>query len=285
MNRNTTLPDIQFLDAVEFKKYITKETKNRRSQRFRLFDVGFCEENRYHKGHIMGAVYLDTRRFEGRPYWNLKEVAAVSKELADLGITPTSKVALYGKDNMAPSRIALILLMLGVEQVAILDGGMPHWQVAGYEITTIPSLHEPVAPMGFGSPRFPELIIDYDRFLRDKTEKNTDTVSIRSLEEYKGHTSGYDYIRRCGHIDGAIHGGDVHDFRTHQGTSLDSQHVVAELTARGLRKDRKIIFYCGTGWRASEVLLYALVAGWYNVCLYDGGWYEWSEKQLDELAQ
>ena len=37
-----------------------------------------------------------------------------------------------------------------------------------------------------------------------------------------------------------------------------------------------LAFYCGTGWRAAEVLAYANVIGVKDATLYDGGWYEWS---------
>ena len=40
--------------------------------------------------------------------------------------------------------------------------------------------------------------------------------------------------------------------------------------------DKRLSFYCGTGWRAAEVLLYADVMGIQNISLYDGGWNEWS---------
>ena len=43
-------------------------------------------------------------------------------------------------------------------------------------------------------------------------------------------------------------------------------------------KNKHLIFYCGTGWRAAEVMYYAELMGLNKVSLYDGGWYEWSSK-------
>lgn len=43
-------------------------------------------------------------------------------------------------------------------------------------------------------------------------------------------------------------------------------------------KNKHLIFYCGTGWRAAEVMYYAELMGLNRISLYDGGWFEWSAK-------
>ncbi len=47
---------------------------------------------------------------------------------------------------------------------------------------------------------------------------------------------------------------------------------------RGILPCQSVIFYCGTGWRASEAFFYAWVMGWPEISVYDGGWYEWSQQ-------
>ena len=47
----------------------------------------------------------------------------------------------------------------------------------------------------------------------------------------------------------------------------------------GITSDKNISFHCGTGWRASETYFYALSMGYKNICVYDGGWYEWHLKE------
>ena len=36
-----------------------------------------------------------------------------------------------------------------------------------------------------------------------------------------------------------------------------------------------MVFYCGTGWRASLALFHAYLMGWDRAALYDPGWFEW----------
>ena len=44
----------------------------------------------------------------------------------------------------------------------------------------------------------------------------------------------------------------------------------------GIDTNKKLIFMCGSGWRAAEVLTYANVMGYDNSALYSDGWIGWS---------
>jgi thiosulfate/3-mercaptopyruvate sulfurtransferase len=44
----------------------------------------------------------------------------------------------------------------------------------------------------------------------------------------------------------------------------------------GIVRQRRMAFYCGTGWRASLAFFYAWLMDWPHISVYDGGWCEWS---------
>jgi thiosulfate/3-mercaptopyruvate sulfurtransferase len=46
----------------------------------------------------------------------------------------------------------------------------------------------------------------------------------------------------------------------------------------GITPDKHNVFYCGTGWRGSEAFFNAWLMGWSNISVFDGGWFEWSNK-------
>ena len=46
----------------------------------------------------------------------------------------------------------------------------------------------------------------------------------------------------------------------------------------GISSDKYNSFYCGTGWRGSEAFFNAWLMGWNNISVFDGGWFEWSNK-------
>ena len=52
--------------------------------------------------------------------------------------------------------------------------------------------------------------------------------------------------------------------------------IAANWNEVGIVPGKRIAFYCGTGWRASEAFFYAHLLGWDRIAVYDGGWYEWS---------
>ena len=48
----------------------------------------------------------------------------------------------------------------------------------------------------------------------------------------------------------------------------------------GITPDKQNAFYCGTGWRGSEAFMNAWLMGWSQISVYDGGWLEWSNRNL-----
>jgi thiosulfate/3-mercaptopyruvate sulfurtransferase len=46
----------------------------------------------------------------------------------------------------------------------------------------------------------------------------------------------------------------------------------------GIKPNKHNSFYCGTGWRGSEAFFNALLMGWSNISVFDGGWFEWSNE-------
>ena len=52
----------------------------------------------------------------------------------------------------------------------------------------------------------------------------------------------------------------------------------------GIHPGQLSAFYCGTGWRASLAFYCAWLMGWERICVFDGGWFEWSEKNTSSAA-
>ena len=107
-------------------------------------------------------------------------------------------------------------------------------------------------------------------------------VSIRSWPEFIGETSGYHYIGSRGRIAGAVWGNcgtdayHMQNYRNRDNTMLCYHEIESNWKEVGIVPEKRIAFYCGTGWRASEAFFYAYLLGWDRIAIYDGGWYEWS---------
>jgi thiosulfate/3-mercaptopyruvate sulfurtransferase len=252
---------------------------------WRIFEVG---EGPWEPGQVPtvpGACWLDVQRFESGPLWNKVADDVLLRQLAALGIRSGTTVVLAGRKLVANARVAHLLLYAGVRDVRLLDGGTLAWQQAGLPLT--PAAPPPPAPVtGFGldAPACPQFLVDTARVRALQQQPGATLVSIRTWGEYMGRTSGYDYIAARGEIAGARWGhagadGDVNDmsaFHTPGGLMLGAADITALWRSQGIEAGGPVVFYCGTGWRASLAFFYAWLMGWEQIAVYDGGWMEWS---------
>lgn len=250
---------------------------------FKVVEVAWGPPTKYLAAHIPGALYLNTNDIESEPWWNRVDDKKLAEVIKNLGISYDTTVIFYGRDNTAAARAANIMMYAGVEDVRLLNGGWKSWVNAGY--ITEPMLNSASANVEFGRPipSRPELIIDVPEAKNILAEpKHKSLVSIRTWDEYIGITSGYKYIKPKGRITGSKwgHAGSdayhLEDFRNPDDTMLSADSIEAFWKEWGIEKSHQASFYCGTGWRASEVFFYAYVMGWENISVFDGGWFEWS---------
>ncbi|MCC5428632.1 thiosulfate sulfurtransferase [Clostridium botulinum] len=244
----------------------------------------------YKKGHIKGAVHINTDEVEKGPVWNRLPDRDLEKFAKNNGITADTTIVLYGADSMPSFRVAAILKYMGVKDVRVLNGGTAAWTSAGYELEAKVNKKTPVNSFGAKVPLNKGYIVDLPEakeILKDK--ERSKLVDIRSWDEFIGKTSGYDYIKAKGRPAGVVwgHAGSdsshLEDFRNVDNTMRNSSEILAMWEKEGIKPDQRLSFYCGTGWRAAEVLIYADVMGLKNISLYDGGWNEWSANKNNPI--
>ncbi len=262
-----------------------------------IFHVDFDGYEEYKQGHITRANYLDINRVESASSGNRRPDDELEAALLSLGIRHDTTVVLYGRDTspdtgqagqghkagqLAAARAAVILMYAGVEDVRLLDGGFDAWISDGYEVETTANEPVPVAEFGAPIPGNPSYIIDMKEAKQVLADADSVLVSIRSESEFAGQTSGYSYIEGKGRIPGAVWGNAGSDayhmqhYRNPDNTMRACHEIQENWRKVGVTPDKRIAFYCGTGWRASEAFFDAYLLGWDNIAVYDGGWLEWS---------
>src|SRR5690625_236004 len=266
----------------------------------------FSHPEDYQKGHIPGAVPLDTLMLEAEETWNRRTPEELARSLGRLGISRDTTVVLYGRfstpsfheqaspgryaGHLGAMRCAAIMLYAGVEDVRILNGGLTSWEQAGYELSQEDVQPEPSADFGVPIPARPEYIIDTPDARRLLESPVGELVSVRSWKEFIGLYSGYHYIEKKGEIPGAVFGNcgsdayHMENYRNFDHTMRDFHEVAEKWEEAGITSDKEIAFYCGTGWRGSEAFMNAWLMGWPNVSVYDGGWLEWSSDPSNPIA-
>jgi thiosulfate/3-mercaptopyruvate sulfurtransferase len=251
----------------------------------------------YEKGHIPGAIPLDTNALESPDTWNRRSPEALKAALEEHGIRHDTTVVLYGRfsypsyehdfpaqsaGHLGAMRCAALMLYAGVEDVKVLNGGMNVWEEFDYEVSTDDVEPEPVDDFGIDVPGNPQYVVDIEK-AKDLLEADDgDLVSVRSWPEFIGERSGYHYIDAKGRIPGAVFGNcgsdayHMENYRNFDYTTREFQEIAAKWKEAGVVPEKHIAFYCGTGWRASEAFMNAYFMGWPHISVFDGGWYEWS---------
>lgn len=251
----------------------------------------------YRRGHIPGAIALDTMALEAPETWNRRPAAELRAAFERHGITRDTTVVFYGRDSvaapddpfpgksagsLAAMRAAVISLYAGVRDVRVLNGGLHAWETAGYALAHEPTVPVPAIDFGSKLPAEPGLMIDTPEVKTMLAAQDGLLVGMRSRPEYEGRVSGYNYIKVKGRIPGEVFGNCGQDayhmdnFRNPDGTTLEYPQIVASLAAAGITPERRVVFFCGTGWRASEAFYNTWLMGWPRIAVYDGGWFEWS---------
>jgi thiosulfate/3-mercaptopyruvate sulfurtransferase len=189
--------------------------------------------------------------------------------LGQLGLCHRDPVLVYGVGSLHPmglARVTWAMLAAGMENVTWLNGGLVAWLAAGGRLAP----HRAVAAaVDFGDP--PDV---YGQRVTHQLDGGSGTlVDLRSRAEYLGtKCDRYSFFHSCGHVPGAIWGGDWTRLVEGRCRSLKPLAWVGQdWRRRGISPDSEVIFYCGTGWRSSLACLMARRLGYAGVRNYDGG--------------
>ena len=253
------------------------------SKNIKIVEASWGEESEaYSKGHVPTSVHINTDTVEPPPNWMLASDEELAKFALNYGFTKDDTIIVTGPDVMASYRIAVVLRYIGVNDVRVLNGGNDAWVAAGYELET--TSNAPVAGTDFGGevPGNPDLIVTIPELKEELKSDDSVLVDNRSWEEYIGEVSGYSYHDKKGRIPGAVYGyagttsTTLEDYRNIDNTMRNADEIKVLWDKAGIDTNKKLIFMCGSGWRAAEVLTYANVMGYDNSALYSDGWIGWS---------
>lgn len=241
----------------------------------------------YDKGHIPGAIHINTDSVEPPPAWMLADDETLLKVMLDNGISATDTVIVSSEYQMAAYRVALVLRYAGVQDVRVLNGGIGSWTLAGYELEKDTNTPTPITDFGGNFPGNPDIIDTIEEVKGLLDSDNFTLVDNRTWDEYIGKTSGYSYHDKMGRIPGAKFGyagktdsNSLDYYRNIDNTMRNFDEIISLWEENGIETSKHLSFMCGSGWRAAEVLYYANVAGLDKVSLYSDGWIGWSNAGL-----
>lgn len=243
----------------------------------------------YAHAHIPSAVELAWEDFCEVPtdvsqelkqpgYWGKlddQRLSAIVRRLSEAGIGNQQMVVVYSdapRSKGREGRIAWMLLYLGVENVAMLNGGWRAWLAErGATESGAPDARTPSA----FEPRLDhERRISLDQ-LRALIEENPQAplVDTRTLEEFEGRL--YTYQPRMGRLPSSVNI-PYSTLFTQEGLFLDRKEFTALLKGAGNQQLEPAVTYCEVGVRAATFALLFEIHTGKKLPVYDGSIMEWS---------
>ncbi len=240
-----------------------------------LPDAGRDAAAEFASAHIPGARFLSLETFKDPDSpvpAALPTAAQFTAHMAELGVNDGDRVVIYDDSAVKTSaRAWFILRMHGMQQVAILDGGLGKWRAEG---RALESGDTRAAPGHVTPAAGPGAIRDKAAILANIESKTEQVVDARGAARF----SGEDPEPRPGMASGHIPGSRNMPFGkvlNADGAFKDAAGLRAAFAEAGVDLDRPVTTTCGSGVTAA-VLLFALeLLGKRDTALYDGSWSEW----------
>lgn len=221
------------------------------------------------ESHIPGARFFDLTQLTDKT----SDVPAahprpeqLTQALAACGVTESSRIVIYD-DSMVKTaaRTWFLLNAHGIENVAILDGGIAKWRSEGRAVES--GMPAPIAsePMTLTTPTR----IRYKaEMLANLDSGEAYVLDARDAARFAGE------VEDGGHIPNSCNLPFPKLFDA-DGTYKAHADLSAALEAAGITAEKPVTATCGSGLTAC-VLLFALhLTGRSDTALYDGSWGEW----------
>jgi thiosulfate/3-mercaptopyruvate sulfurtransferase len=247
--------------------------------KIRIVEVD-VDTSAYDQGHIQGAIAWNWQtELQDAIRRDLAEPRAFEELLGRAGISPETKIVLYGDNNNWFAAWALWQLKYyGHDDVVIMNGGRKKWLEEKRPLTTEVPKYPPTTYKTKSADAAIRARRDDVYAVLDK-RSTAQLVDVRSPDEFTGKIIAppgmTETAQRGGHIPGA------QNIPWAQAVNEDGTFKSADALrqlygAKGITGDREVIAYCRIGERSSHtwfVLKYLL--GFDKVRNYDGSWTEW----------
>ena len=250
-------PDLRILDATWF------------------LEPGRNAHAEYLAAHIPGARFFDLDAISDQqsalPHMAPSSEVFVSRARA-LGIGDGQQVVIYDNSPLhSAARVWWTFRLMGLDKVAMLDGGLQKWQAEGRPVETAPPV---IRDRHLNVQRRADLVRDVTQVAAASKLGDHEIVDARPLPRFRGEVPEPRPGLRAGHIPGSksLPFGQLY---AADGTLKPVADLHAAFEAAGVDLSRPVITTCGSGVTAASLFLALERIGHKDHSLYDGSWAEW----------
>ena len=251
-------PEIRILDATWYLPNVDRDAKAEYDQLHipsaRFFDIDDVSDHRSDLPHMVPPV------------------EQFMSKVRKLGVGDGHQIVIYDSLGLfSAARVRWLFKVMGQNNVAVLDGGLPKWLSEGRTVDSSPPLI-----------RDRHMFVKYhDEMVKDVTQVSSasklgdyEILDARSAGRFRGEEPEPRPGLRAGHIPGSknIFYGDL---LNEDGTLKSRDELVEHFKAKAVNLDKPVITSCGSGVTAAIINLALDRIGKTDHALYDGSWTEW----------
>ena len=239
-----------------------------------LPDMGRNAKAEYAAGHIPGARYFDIDELSDHrselPHMAPPTEKFISR-LRAMGVGDGHQVVVYdGAGLFSAARVWWLFRLMGKQDVAVLDGGMPKWIAERREVEDLPPV---IRDRHMTVSRQNQLVKDVTQVAASAKLGDWEIADARSPGRFEGAEPEPRPGLRSGHIPGSKNV-PYRSLLDADGTMKPPEGLAAAFAAAGIDPARPVITSCGSGVTAAVLSLALEVLGRRHA-LYDGSWAEW----------
>lgn len=251
-------PDLRILDATTF-----------------LPDAERDARAEYEATHIPGARFFDIDEISDQRS-DLPHMAPPSEKfmsrLRAIGVGDGHQVVVYDTHGLfSAARVWWLFRLMGQDNVAVLDGGLPKWQAEGRPLEDMPPI---VRDRHMTVRRQNHLVKDVTQVSAASKLGDHTILDARAAARFRGEAPEPREGLRSGHIPGSRNV-PYTDLLNDDGTMKEPDALRAVFDAAGADLSKPVITTCGSGITAAVINLALARIGNINNALYDGAWAEW----------
>jgi len=230
--------------------------------------------------HIPGALFFDIDEIadtkSALPHM-LPPPEKFSSRMRSMGIGDGSRIVVYDRAGIySAARVWWTFRVMGVEDVSVLNGGLPKWKRERRPLES----GEPLArtTRHFTARRNADLVRDISDIKTLLKDKSAELVDARSPERFSGKAAEPRPGLRSGHIPGA-HNVPYAKLLNADGTLKSPRELESLFREAGVDLHKPVVTSCGSGVTASVLALALAELGHRRTAVYDGSWSEWGADQ------